>query len=356
MKGMLSWVAAAALLAAPAAQAQDETAVFRPSGQWTADYGDDYCRLIRNFTDGTRTMSLALERLQPGAQVRLIAVGAGMRPFRGADQIAYRFLPSGSSGKARYVRSETPDGKQYVSFDPVTLAQPAAFAPPAPGTPPAPPPVYNRADEQATARGVTGLLLTEGLISPVRVETGPLGAAIGALQACADDLLTVWGLDAEKHKTMTMGPIMNAGPGGVLPQGTIPFTEFGKLAGGANEVRLLIGTDGEVTGCTVRMPSLSQSLNERICSLAKERASFQPAKDAGGQPMASVWMGSPMFLGPPPRGPGGANVRAQLETGQVPAPDLPAPIIGNGPVPPATGAGAATPPAAPAQPGGGGGR
>src|SRR6478735_12698670 len=123
MKGMLSWVvaAAAAMLAAPAAQAQDAEVVCRPAGNWTADYGDDYCRLIRNFTDGTREMSLALERLQPGAQVRLIAVGEGMRPFRGAEQIAYQFLPSGSSGKARYARSETADGKQFVSFDPVTL-------------------------------------------------------------------------------------------------------------------------------------------------------------------------------------------------------------------------------------------
>jgi hypothetical protein len=299
MKGVLSGIAAAALLAAPAAQAQEETTVFRASGTWTADYGDDYCRLIRNFTDGTREMSLALERLQPGAQVRLIAVGEGMRPFRGADQIAYQFQPSGSSGKARYVRSATADGKQFVSFDPVTLAPPPAFTPPAPGTPPAPPPVYNRTEEQATARGINGLLLTEGLISPVRVETGSLGAPIAALQACADDLLTVWGLDAEKHKTMTAMPILTPPSGGVLPQGTVPFGEFDKLGGGANQVRLLIGADGKVTACSIYSPSLSQSLNERICTLAKERASFQPAKDAAGQAMASVWMGSPVFLGPP---------------------------------------------------------
>jgi hypothetical protein len=298
MKGMLCWIAAAAVVAAPAAQAQEET-VFRADGNWTADYGDDYCRLIRNFTDGTRTMSLALERLQPGAQVRLIAVGEGMRPFRGAEQIAYQFLPSGSSGKTRYVRSETPEGKQFVSFEPVTLAQMAPFAPPAPGTPPAPPPIYSRSDEQATARGVTGLLLTEGLISPVRIETGSLGAAVGALQACADDLLTVWGLDPEKHKTMTAMPMLVPNPDGVLPQGTIPFGEFGKFAGGANQVRLLIGADGKVTGCAIYTPSLSQTLNDKICTLATERAAFQPAKDAGGQPMASVWMGSPMFLGPP---------------------------------------------------------
>ena len=300
MKGMLCWVAAAAMVAAPAAQvqAQEET-VFRASGNWTADYGDDYCRLIRNFTDGTRVMSLALERLQPGADVRLIVVGEGMRPFRGADQIAYQFLPSGSSGKTRYVRSDTADGKQFVSFDPVTLAPRPAFTPPAPGTPPAPPPVYSRTDEQAAARGVTGLLLTEGLISPVRVETGSLGAAVGALQDCADDLLKVWGLDPEKHKTMTATAILNPDSGAVLPQGTIPFDEFGKLGGGANQVRLLIGADGKVTACAIYSPSLAQTLNDRICSLAKERASFQPAKDAGGQAMASVWMGSPLFLGPP---------------------------------------------------------
>ena len=158
--------------------------------------------------------------------VRLIAVGEGMRPFRGAEQIAYQFLPSGSSGKLRYVRSETADGKPFVSFDPVTLAPPPAFTPPAPGTPPAPPPMYSRERGAGGGARITGFLLTEGLISPVRVETGSLGAAVGALQACADDLLTVWGLDPEKHKTMTALAVLNPNPGGVLPQGTVPFSEF----------------------------------------------------------------------------------------------------------------------------------
>jgi len=310
MKRIHSLIAAAAIVAAPAAQAQDAPIVFRPSGNWTADYGDDYCRLIRTFTDGTREMSLALERLQPGGLVRLIVVGEGMRPFRGADQITAQFLPSGTSAKLGYARAETTDGKSFVSFDPVILT-----APPAAG----PPPMYSREREQEAARGITGFLLTEGLISPVRVETGSLGAAVGALQACADDLLTVWGLDADKHKTMTAGPILNFTPSGVLPQGMVPFS---KLGGGANQVRLLIGADGKVTACTIYTPSLNQSLNDRICSLARKRASFQPAKDAGGQPMASVWIGSPMVLGPPV----GGGWRAALwtpEQRQVPTPDGP---------------------------------
>lgn len=295
MRRKVSSLTLAALLLAPL-PAQAEDGVFTPTGGWVADYGDDYCRLARTFSDGKDQLSLALERLQPGAQVRLIMVGDGLKPFRGADQIAYQFAPAGASGKARYVRSQTADGKQYVSFDPVFLA---ALTPPAPGTPPGPPPVYSREREQETARGITGIALAEGLTSPVRIETGSLRAPIAAMQACADDLLKVWGLDPEKHKTMTAAAVLNPRQDGVLPQGTVPFSEFSKFGGGANQVRLLIGADGKVTGCAIYSPSLSQSLNDKICSLAKERASFQPARDADGQPMASVWMGSPMFLGPP---------------------------------------------------------
>src|SRR6187549_3660592 len=149
MKGIHSLIAAAAIVAAAPAQAQDASIVFRPSGNWTADYGDDYCRLIRTFTDGTREMSLALERLQPGGLVRMIVVGEGMRPFRGAEQITSQFLPSGTPAKLGYARAETIDGKSLVSFDPVELTPPPASDPP---------PMYSREREQEAARGITGVL------------------------------------------------------------------------------------------------------------------------------------------------------------------------------------------------------
>lgn len=291
MKRWFLGSAVVGLLAAQPAQAQD-AAVFQPTGGWTADYGDDYCRLIRTFSDGKDEMSLALERTQPGASVRVLLVGNGIKTFRGADQIGYSLLPSGASAKTRYVRSETAEKAQFLSFEPIFLATPTFD----PGTPPPP---YDREAEQTTARGITTLALTEGLTSPVRIEMGSLRAPIAALQACTDDLLQVWGLDVEKHRTMTSGVVLNPDPNGVLPQGTIPFSEFGKFGGGANEVRVLVSAEGKPTSCAIYSPSLSQSLNERICSLVMEKATFQPAKDADGHAMASYWMGSPMFLGPP---------------------------------------------------------
>jgi hypothetical protein len=296
MKNVLFGCAVASLLIAPAAQAQD-AAVFRPVGGWTADYGDEYCRLIRTFSNGSEEVSLAFERTQPGTPMRLILVGDGIKTFRGATEFGFAFTPGGNAAKSRVVRSETTDGKQYLNMDPVTLAA-SAF------TPGAPPPPYNRDSEQETAAGITGLALDEGLADPVRFETGSLKAPIAALQACADDLLAVWGLDPAKHRTMTAAAILNPDSNGVLPQGTIPFGEFGKLNGGANQVRLMIGVDGKPTACTIYSPTLTETLNARICSTVMREATFQPAQDADGQPMASYWMGSPMFLGPPFRGGG----------------------------------------------------
>lgn len=293
MRKLLFGCAVAGLLVSPVTQAQD-AGVFRPTAGWVADFGDDYCRLVRTFSDGKDEVSLAMERTQPGGFLRMLLVGNGVSTFRGADQIGYTLMPSGGERETRYVRSETADGKQFLGFDALTLA-PLTFTP---GTPPAP---YRRDAELETARGINGIALAKGLTKPVRFETGSLRAPVEVMQACADDLLVVWGLDVEKHKTMTSGPIPNPTPGGVLPQGTIPFSEFSKFGGGANQVRLIVGADGKPTSCTIYSPSLSQTLNNRICSLITKDATFQPAKDANGQAMASFWMGPPMAFGPPPR-------------------------------------------------------
>jgi len=300
MKKLIFALAAASLLAPSAAQAQDG-AVFRPAGGWTADFGDDYCRLIRNFSDGSHQVQLALERTQPGAFTRILLVGEGITPFRGADTIAYTFSPNGNEFRGRYIKSETGDGKPFLGFDPLVLQlTPPTF------TPGQPFPIYDRAAELDRVKDITGFSLGAGLTSPVRFETGSLRAPIALMQQCADDLLTVWGLDALKHQTATALPVLVPREDGVLPQGTIPFTDFEKMIGNANLVRVLIGADGKPTSCVIRTPTLSESTNNKICSLVMSRATFVPAKDSAGQPMASYWMGSPLFLGRPPRGGGAA--------------------------------------------------
>jgi hypothetical protein len=280
------------------AAAQDAR-VYKPAGQWALDYGDDYCRLSRSFNDGENDLALAFERIQPGPVMNMVLVGDGIRTFRRADELGWSFAPGQGERKARYAQSKTAEGKDYYNFGPVSIAP---LGPPAPGTPPGLPPAYDRKAEQAAARPYTAITLGSGLLAPVRIETGSLEAPVGALQACADDLARTWGIDPVNLAVGSEPAIPEGGGVGWLPQGTIPFEEFGKFAGGANQVRLMVDDAGKPTSCHIHWPTLSDALNKKVCSTLMAKATFTPAKGPDGQPTAGLWVGNPLFLGPPPPG------------------------------------------------------
>ena len=285
-----SCVAIAGLAAAPLpATAQNAATVFKPAGQWALDYGDDYCRLSRTFSDGRDDLAMAVERIEPGPMARLILISNAIKPFRSAEEIGWHFTPSDPERKARYTHSTTADGKQYYNLGPFMLA---------PLKPPAPPAPFDRGQEQAMAKTMTGLVLDNGLNTPVQVDIGDLSAPTKALQDCADDLAKSWGLDPAKLKTETAAAIPDKGGVGWLPQGTVGFGDFGKLGGGANQVRLMVDATGKATSCNIHWATLEPATNQKICAAALANAKFTPAKDASGQPMPGYWIGSPMFMGP----------------------------------------------------------
>lgn len=312
MKYMAAF-AAAGLVAANAQAADDDSQTFRPSTSWAADFGDDYCRLVRTFSNGKDEVSLAFERIEPTSLVRIMVVGDSVRLYRRATTIGYNFLPAGDSRSTQLLRAKASEGKQMlilagVNFGPdlaAFFAPPgagggpppgvAAGAPPAPGTP-----LYNAEWEAGFLDNVSGLALTEGTLSPVRIETGPMKEAVGILRDCTYDLLSYWGVDGEKHRTISRTVVPESGI--TLPQGVVGFQDFGKLAGGANQIRLMIDAAGKPTDCKVHAASLSDTTNRRICDHLTRNAAFQPALDSAGQPMASYWITSVFALFGPPGG------------------------------------------------------
>ncbi len=290
--------AAALQVATGPLAAQDAPQVFRPAGQWTADFGDDYCRLMRTFSDGADTISFALERIEPGAGMRLVLVGNAIKPFRRADELGWSFLPAGDERRNRYIVSTTADGQAYYNLGRITLAPMPSGGPGAPPTPPAP---YDRDAEQTAGQAVEAIRVTTGLTAPIEIQTGALGAPMKVLQACADDLVNTWGVDFEKNKTASRAVPDGMGAGW-LPQGTVAFTDFAKLGGDSNLVRLMIDAEGTPTACSVHFATLEAATNEKICATLMKTAHFTPSRDAAGNAMASYWIGSPLSLMPPFRG------------------------------------------------------
>ena len=297
MRYILSTISAIALVSTLDAQAvAQEGAVFRPTSSWALDYGEDYCRLMRDFSDGSDTVGLFIERTQPGPLIRLIVIGDGVRLFRGSEQIGYRMNPAGAPRMVQKLRFLTGDGQQYLNLGPTTFADPPVVAP---GSPPSFPARYTAEGEAAAAARVIGLTLEQGLTSPVSIETGSLGSAATALQACADDLLTSWGLDAELHKGLTRPALPSAPTAGWIAADTIPFSDFAKLSGGNNELRVIVDQQGRPQSCHVQWPALDEATNRRICAAVMEKGTFSPALDATGEAMTSYWTSSVFFLLPP---------------------------------------------------------
>ena len=294
MKNIVSIITASAiLLAAPMQEvhAQDIES-YTPTGPWTADFGEDYCRLVREFGNGSKTISLALERIQPGASMRALLVGESLKAFRGSNTIGYSFGPGGAGASTGFATSKTATGDTLMVLGAMTLAGQPAMGPQAA--------VYDPAAERKVAEATTSLRLTEGLVDPVELKTGAMGDVFEVLNTCTDDLVTYWGLDAQKHHDLQRRA--SVVPGATLPNGIVPFGEFGKLAAGYNQLRIMVGADGSVQSCHVHQPTLSEALNAKICEEVPKNVRFEPALDASGQAIASYFVTPVMMLLPAPGG------------------------------------------------------
>jgi periplasmic protein TonB len=57
---------------------------------------------------------------------------------------------------------------------------------------------------------------------------------------------------------------------------------------GRTVIRVTVGTDGRISGCTVTASSGSSSLDDVTCKVAQRRGRYTPAKDENGNPMTST--------------------------------------------------------------------
>ncbi len=317
-KVALAFAASAMALAMPAQAQSEAPQVFERTGNWTADFGEDYCRLLRTFRSGDDEITLAFERIQPGPMMRMLIIGDSFRPYRGADRVGYRFEPREeappSDLSTEFASSRTPDGERLTILSSISLAEAPQFtqvfqqrsnagdqttdaALPAQGEPPRFP-AYDPQAEQARASAIRSLVFEEGLSRPIRFDTGNMGDVMGVLQTCTSDLVSSWGVDAERHANLQRGAFPEPGP--IIANNTIPFDQFARLTGNYNQVRVMVSEEGEPTSCHIHFPTLEEGVNQRVCEQVMENAEFQPALDAEGQPIASYWL-VPVFvlLGPP---------------------------------------------------------
>ena len=268
-----------ALSGAQPAFAQDSTPLV-PNSPWNVEYSQDSCVLARAFGAQEAPVYLRLEQFEPGTHFEVSLVGSPLRSRAPAGDLEVTLggqagnepiLVSALFGKAK---DDTPalnflldlratsDGSQ-TDLGELTPAE------------------FSMLSELRIA------LKDDG--RHVVLKPNGLNEALGAMKTCMNELLTHWGIDPAKQRSLTQrAEPIDAGKW-IKPE---DYPREGLQAGRSANVhfRLTVDPTGRVSDCTIQGATEGRSFARRTCDVIRRRARFQPALDAERKPVTSYYV------------------------------------------------------------------
>ncbi|WAT18670.1 energy transducer TonB [Aurantiacibacter sp. MUD11] len=276
-------VIAGALLTSPA-QAETPLEYFDPASNWVMDYGEDSCALRRAYADAEgRTVYVDMRQVAPGTWLTFTVFSEDLE--RMPEEVRYRFEPDDENSDVGFAfaldfgetargfrfsgdylrKEERPDDwEDYQNVDPSILA--------------------------AREAEVSAMVILEGFEDSILLRTGSLTGPMQAMRACLDDLMSGLGVDPEVQRTLSRRaePVndisISQNLGADFPRAMIRDRQSATM-----QVRLVVGPDGRVSDCSIIGIVGPPDYGEAACGSFSRYARFEPALDADGNPVATLW-------------------------------------------------------------------
>ncbi len=294
-------VFAASVCAVPVtagAQDNDLPIVLPPSSPWNMEYADESCRLARLFGEGEDRIAFYVERYEPGDNFFLLAAGAPLKKgWRGKSIFAF-----GPDGYEKEI--DGPDGT-FGQYDPAIFSSGMYLRPTAATYESSPgkdleawatsQDTFGQSLSPAAEESIEWIDITRSNKRTVRLQLGPMKAPMAAVRACTDQLLTLWGIDIDAHRTMTRAATPKSRPDRWMDSDDYPTDLLRKGAQGLVQFRLTVGKDGRATDCTIQRSTRPEGFDDAVCKAFLRKAEFQPALDADGKPIVSYWRNAVRF-------------------------------------------------------------
>jgi TonB family protein len=295
-----SVAAAIAALMLPAPAAAKEPLRLKPSSKWNVHYAEDSCRMGRSFGEGDQKVTMIIDRYQPGDDLKVSFIGKPADAYAVQSEAQLRFGPN--------------EEWQGVPFFPGTLADKTPtlilrntlrIAPRAEAEVDA----YQAAVEAGTddrftwstisperEAAVTFVEVKRAVRRPFILETGSMGAPFAALRKCNDELLAHWGIDVARHATRSRTVVPKEKPSRWLRSADYPIRLLAEGKRAIVHFRLTVDETGKPTDCNIQQSTRPKGFDEAVCKGLMKRASFEPALDAEGKPLASYYISTVIFL------------------------------------------------------------
>lgn len=291
-------IVASAVLAS-AASAKDEPLVLRPSTEWNLQFAGDSCRLQRFFGEGKDRVALVIDQYEPGDLFSMVVAGRPVKKLGRTAKpspVSIQFGPSDASFEPEAWFGDLGELKpaaifMYAALGPWTAERRGE-------------PAAEQGDEtiDVLARGFTAedaariewLELKKN--KSIRLATGPMGETVKGLQICMADLMARWGLDVEAHRKLTRRAQPLNDIDDWLLDRDYPIMAVRAGSQGMVHYRLIVDEHGKPVDCSIQGATEPADFSKVTCARLIRRAEFQPALDAEGQPIKSVFLSSVSFV------------------------------------------------------------
>ncbi|MEO1043853.1 MAG: energy transducer TonB [Pseudomonadota bacterium] len=267
------------------ALAKREPVVFAPTGKWVVSYDEDGCSMLHSYAAGDDKAVVIFRRYAPGSSFLLTLAGDPFRAKGRAKSATLRFGPDEDEIDLLFFSGKLGDNIPAMVFSQSTngLSQPPEADETWPG----------KEAILARQRAIQSLEVSKAVRRPVRFELGSMEKPLAAFGKCIDDLVSNWGLDPETQKSLTRRPEAKRSPAkwdieypaDMLLQGQPAIVNF----------RLMIDSSGAVQSCHIQRTTRLKEFDDAVCKSIMRRATFEPALDATGQPVASYYVSRVRF-------------------------------------------------------------
>jgi Gram-negative bacterial TonB protein C-terminal len=296
MNGKLFAALAVIATASPAyAQSAKEPLVLKPTSAWHVDYADDRCRLGRQFGTGDEQVLLFMDRYGPDEYFRLTFAGKPVKVSIDRAEATIQFGPSEQEQQLYFLNGNLENTPAMVFASRARIAAPSAEelraarnADESTWNDPAP----ISAERQ---KAVRYLNIGKPLRKAVKLETGSLRAAFVASDKCIDNLMTSWGIDVEKHKSLSRKVKPQQSPARWVKSEDYPLDMLRSGQPAIVDFRLSVDADGKPTACHIQSTTRPKEFDDAVCKSVMRRAKLDPALDSNGKPLASFYRNTVRF-------------------------------------------------------------
>lgn len=281
------------------ASAKKEPNRMKPTTPWAMRYEDDSCALQRQFGEGKDRVVLTLSRFGPGHSFRMTLAGKPLR-LRDTDRNLYiQFGAEEEEQHIDYLVGSMAEMPALVVREKVRIGKPVGSGIKADKF------GNSKWDEMSDASishdryvAADHLAIRIPLKKRIVLETGSLGKPQTAMKTCINDLMTRWGIDVEKHKTLSRPVRASSNPGRWMKPEDYPKDMLRERQPALVNFRLSVDATGKPTDCHIQQTTRPKEFDDAVCDTLIRNGEFKPALDADGNPIASYWRNTVRFALP----------------------------------------------------------